>query len=264
MPAPKVRANNKALQDAFDAFTDYLDFTEDFLRTGTLSAQIQGSRGIDVSEPVPGQILIEAVPEEFDTLKPFQLVRIADRLYIHPGHVHYKESAQATFTQVQPCIDGDSVYVDPRPFFDLPLDTEEDYVIWLVIDEDAASCEAEFVLLKASVDIVTNKPAGDHYFKVHEFTTHTDGLPIIDSAQTHVLAVEPVISGALGFTGIAYVSGRKFTGLNSDPTKDFVKLDAEKITAIQVNGPAPSQFPAGVEFYEKANTAGDLHLTRFG
>jgi len=64
------------------------------------------------------------------------------------------------------------------------------------------------------------------------------------------------------FSGTAYVSGRRTTGLNSDSDKPWVKVDVSLGTAVEADGPPSNPFPANEEWYEKANTYGDIHVTR--
>ena len=72
-------------------------------------------------------------------------------------------------------------------------------------------------------------------------------------------------SGRSVFSGNVYISGIKITGLNSDSTKPWVKVDltANPPTATEDAGPAPAPFPPGIEYYEKKYTAGDIHITRW-
>jgi len=65
------------------------------------------------------------------------------------------------------------------------------------------------------------------------------------------------------FSGVAYVSGVKTTGLNSDGAKPYVKVDIGTNTVTEDAGPPPDPFPAHQEWYEKAYTFGDIHITRF-
>ncbi len=67
---------------------------------------------------------------------------------------------------------------------------------------------------------------------------------------------------ATKFTGTAYVSGRKITGLNSNSDYPWVRVFLDTATAEEHAGPAPSPFPANEEWYEKANHAGDIHADR--
>jgi len=67
---------------------------------------------------------------------------------------------------------------------------------------------------------------------------------------------------AMEFSGVAYVSGRRITGLSSDSSKPWVKVDVSNGTATEQTGPPSSPFPPNEEWYEKAYTAGDIHLTR--
>jgi hypothetical protein len=60
------------------------------------------------------------------------------------------------------------------------------------------------------------------------------------------------------FTGTAYVSGIKITGLASDVTKKWVSCKADG-TATEQAGPAPDPFPADEEWFEKSHIYGDLH-----
>jgi len=61
------------------------------------------------------------------------------------------------------------------------------------------------------------------------------------------------------FTGVAYVMGNKVTGLNSDLTKPWVKCVRSTRTAVEVETAPASPFPDDEEYYEKANTFGDIH-----
>jgi len=64
------------------------------------------------------------------------------------------------------------------------------------------------------------------------------------------------------FSGTAYVAGIKTTGLGSDPTKPYIKCSLLNGTAVQDAGPPSDPFPEDEEWYEKANTFGDIHLVR--
>jgi len=66
----------------------------------------------------------------------------------------------------------------------------------------------------------------------------------------------------LSFSGTAYLSGRKFTGLNSDGTKPWVKVDVAAGTVTEDAGPPSNPYPPSEEWYEKGNTVGDIHVTR--
>ena len=65
-------------------------------------------------------------------------------------------------------------------------------------------------------------------------------------------------TGTTAFSGTAYVAGNTVTGLNSDPTKPWVRCNANG-TATEDYGPAPNPFPANEEWYPKATTPGDIH-----
>ena len=66
------------------------------------------------------------------------------------------------------------------------------------------------------------------------------------------------------FSGTAYVSGTKYTGLKSDSDKPYVKIDltANPVTVTEETGPPADPFPDGEEWYPKATTSGDIHLSR--
>jgi len=61
------------------------------------------------------------------------------------------------------------------------------------------------------------------------------------------------------FSGTAYVSGKKFTGLLSDAAKPWVKCVKSTRQATQQAGPPSDPFPPNEEWYEKANHFGDIH-----
>ena len=69
------------------------------------------------------------------------------------------------------------------------------------------------------------------------------------------------------FSGKAIVGGWITTGLNSDPSKPWIKVDLTgdppSVTQeTEYTGPA-GRFPDSEEWYEKATTYGDIHITRF-
>lgn len=64
-----------------------------------------------------------------------------------------------------------------------------------------------------------------------------------------------------GFTGTVYLNGSKHTGLNSDPSKPWVKVLIDGSAApSQELGPPSDPFPPGEEWYEKSGTYGDIHV----
>lgn len=70
-------------------------------------------------------------------------------------------------------------------------------------------------------------------------------------------------SASTTFSGTAYVAGVKTTGLNSDPTKTWIKVDFAAATATQVTtAEVQTPFPPYLEFYEKSKTFGDIHVLR--
>ena len=64
------------------------------------------------------------------------------------------------------------------------------------------------------------------------------------------------------FTGVAYVSGVITTGLKADSTKPWVSCNLSTGEADEREGPPSNPFPANEEWYEKANTYGDIHVVR--
>ena len=76
--------------------------------------------------------------------------------------------------------------------------------------------------------------------------------------------LEPIYDegASTSFSGTAYVSGRRIDGLASDNTKPWVKVDVSDGTATEQDGPPSSPFPPSEEWFEKANTIGDIHVTR--
>jgi hypothetical protein len=68
--------------------------------------------------------------------------------------------------------------------------------------------------------------------------------------------------GTAAFSGIAYVAGQRTTGLTSDDGKPWVKCDLSTGVATEETGPPTIPFPDGEEWFEKANTSGDIHVSR--
>ena len=68
--------------------------------------------------------------------------------------------------------------------------------------------------------------------------------------------------GSIVFSGTAYVAGRKITGLSSDSGKPWVRCFLDTATAEEHAGPPPDPFPSNEEWYEKAQTAGNIHIPR--
>jgi len=70
------------------------------------------------------------------------------------------------------------------------------------------------------------------------------------------------IYGGKPFTGVLYLSGNKFSNLNNNASYPWVKVDVAMGTAAEAAGPPSSPFPPNEEWYEKAQVAGDIHVTR--
>ena len=88
-----------------------------------------------------------------------------------------------------------------------------------------------------------------------------DGGSVITTRDFIRLRPESLANG--NFSGTAYVAGVKTTGLNSDPAKGWVMVNASTTTATQVYAAqVVTPFPPNVEFYEKTYTYGDIHLPR--
>jgi hypothetical protein len=74
--------------------------------------------------------------------------------------------------------------------------------------------------------------------------------------------VEQINSGggsSSSFTGTAYIAGRKTTGLG---TKAWVRVFLDTATAEDHDGPPPDPFPPNEEWYEVAQTFGNIHVPR--
>lgn len=63
----------------------------------------------------------------------------------------------------------------------------------------------------------------------------------------------------LQFSGTAYVCGYKTTGLNTYPARPWIRCIKNLHSAVEHAGPPPLPMPANEEWYEKANTYGDIH-----
>jgi len=85
----------------------------------------------------------------------------------------------------------------------------------------------------------------------------------VTASGTHY-DIKRVQSGtaAIVFSGTAYVAGRKITGLSSDSAKPWVRCFLDTATAEEHAGPPPDPFPSNEEWYEKAQTAGNIHIPR--
>jgi len=86
-----------------------------------------------------------------------------------------------------------------------------------------------------------------------------EDVSVIQPVSSSTPIPSPTVnSGGFAFSGTAYVNGAPTTGLNSDGTKLWVKC-THAGAASEQTGPAPNPFPANEEWYEKANTYGDIH-----
>lgn len=65
--------------------------------------------------------------------------------------------------------------------------------------------------------------------------------------------------GSMAFSGTAYIAGNKTTGLG---TKAWVRCFLDTATAEDNDGPPPNPFPPNEEWYEVAQTPGDIHIPR--
>ena len=100
-------------------------------------------------------------------------------------------------------------------------------------------------------------------------------IDVIDSAIKNTKGATPstkvsfdsdgslIIDGGGGaFSGVAYVSGRKMTGLTAVSAYPWVKIDVSDGSATEEAGPPSNPFPPNEEWYEKEFTIGDIHVTR--
>jgi len=74
--------------------------------------------------------------------------------------------------------------------------------------------------------------------------------------------VDMPAADGLPFSGTAYIAGNKTTGLNSDSSKPWVRCFLDTGTAEENAGPPSNPFPFNEEWYEKAQTSGDIHIPR--
>ena len=86
---------------------------------------------------------------------------------------------------------------------------------------------------------------------------HKTTRGVIPRISSRINSVSP-------FTGVAYVSGVRIEGLNTYPALPWVRVNVSANTAVEDAGPPSDPFPDNEEWYEKANTYGDIHVTRFG
>jgi hypothetical protein len=80
-----------------------------------------------------------------------------------------------------------------------------------------------------------------------------------ESGTPRVRHESAVAAGSTSFTGTAYVAGRKTTGLG---TKAWVRVFLDSATAEDHDGPPPDPFPPNEEWYEVAQTFGNIHVPR--
>ena len=66
-----------------------------------------------------------------------------------------------------------------------------------------------------------------------------------------------------GFTGIVYLSGKKFD-LRADARKKWIKVDYLNGTVAYEDTDPADPFPVGCEYFETNFVHGDIHVTRFG
>lgn len=92
-----------------------------------------------------------------------------------------------------------------------------------------------------------------------------NGIEMLDGGSVQVRhdGIWFRMGGAGGqFSGTAYVVGVPTTGLNSDGTKPYVKCNLATGVATEDAGPMPNPFDHDEEWFEKANTYGDIHAIR--
>ena len=66
------------------------------------------------------------------------------------------------------------------------------------------------------------------------------------------------------FSGTAYVSGVRTTGLKATTAKPFVVCNLSTGAAAESYGPMPNPMPVNEEWFEKSKTYGDIHVARAG
>lgn len=200
--SPTFTTNSVELQKVFDALKEYLDLN--LIEKGDLSAQFSNGPGIFLTIGDNGQINIEADFEVFTPEDPWQLLRVATRLYVLPGFVHYPIAGTNELKQVVGALDdgiAPSVPLtdEPRPFFNLPLVAGANYTVYIVIDDDHVPNEAHVHLIRDGVEDIQDFADTDstvmilHQFQASvaesfEFGTETTlaGFPNLSDVTTRI------------------------------------------------------------------------------
>lgn len=77
--------------------------------------------------------------------------------------------------------------------------------------------------------------------------------------------LEIIGPGSDSFSGTVYLAGQKYTGLNSDSNKPWVRVYTDGSSApAEATGPPSDPFPDNEEWYAKSSTSGDIHIPRVG
>lgn len=107
-------------------------------------------------------------------------------------------------------------------------------------------------------DLVAALERGDH-------VTVDETMRKRPTGTGFALGATPAAGGALPFSGVVWVLGKKYTPTQSSPSQTWIKVDvANGTVTYDATGPAnESQFEDGVEWYRVAQLSGDLHVTGF-
>jgi len=67
-------------------------------------------------------------------------------------------------------------------------------------------------------------------------------------------------AGRAAFNGVVYVYGRKYTNMNSTPSKPYIKVNLINGIPEQDSGPMPNPMPANEEWYVKDEESGSIRI----
>ncbi len=188
MSSPKITTNSVPLQQAFDAYSEYLD--EQMIERDNFSAQFGEGPGISIREDADGKLIFEGRFDDLTPETPWQLIRVEDRLHILPGLVQYKEVDEDIYTDVTPHLKGGtpadtSLTTTPRPFWSLPLTPGGAYTVYLVVDVDHTVETANVFLIEDGVeDILDEADEDSRVIILHEFIASTATSFGPDGSQT--------------------------------------------------------------------------------
>ena len=188
MPAPRVKTNNKGLQQYLDALADHID---------SLSGNAEGvdmlpGGDFTFTDNGGGDMTLDWLPSSKEVFFLWRLTPVADKMYVYlPGHVHIKYARDDVYEAYPARIEEfeswrsifgyeDGEQVTP-PAHSLPLSANENYTHWLVVDPHAQDEEAKLYNILSSEDIAlvaeVDYKRDIHIFKLAQYDTDEDGYP---------------------------------------------------------------------------------------